>query len=378
MSINIQLDGKLQKISGQTMTKEKIIEKLGYTPANEATVNTSITNLESTIDADIAALNADLSDLKVALENYIKDHPDIVEDGSGEVVFTDEAGNIIAKLDADGLHTTNVEADSFISNGDNLIINDLDGNKIFQVDKDGVETTKLKLASGDVDEQLDSLAADIAAVEAKIPEIPVTSVNGKTGDVELEYSDLKNAPAIEAEENEKSLIITDNNGNIVLKAGHLDEADDKLTGIETTEVILKGGKVDERINNLSADFAAHKTDVNNNSADPIHIQPDERAKWNAKVDDEDLEKLSKEITSESEEFTIADKDGNVAARVNQDGEFEAAKVRAKELFLGNGTVSVADRLVTIEASIAAIPEPEAIPKEEVERLCDLILSEEGA
>lgn len=365
MSINIQLDGKLQKISGQTMTKEKIVEKLGYTPANEATVNTSITNLESNIDADIAAVNADLSDLKAALENYIKDHPDIVEDGSGEVVFTDEAGNIIAKLDADGLHTTNVEADSFISNGDNLIINDLDGNKIFQVDKDGVEATKLKLASGDIDEQLDSLAADITAVEAKIPEIPVTSVNGKTGDVELEYSDLKNAPAIEAEENEKSLIITDNSGNIVLKAGHLDEADDKLTGIETTEVILKGGKVDERINNLSADFAAHKTDVNNNSADPIHIQPDERAKWNAKVDDEDLEKLSKEITSESEEFTIADKDGNVAARVNEVGEFEAAKVRAKELFLGDDTVSVADRLVTIEASIAAIPEPEAIPDSEI-------------
>lgn len=206
MSINIQLEGGLKKLSGQQMSKDKIVDQLGYTPADK-----------SEVKADIAAVAYDISELKTTLENYIKDHPDIVEDGSGEVIFTDEAGNIIAKFDADGLHTTNIEADSFISGDDSLIINDPDGNKIFQVDKDGVKTTKLKLASGDVDEQLDSLAADIAAVEAKIPEIPVTSVNKKTGDVELEYSDLNNAPAIEAEENEKSLIITDNNGNIVLK-----------------------------------------------------------------------------------------------------------------------------------------------------------------
>lgn len=346
MSINIQLDGKLQKISGQTMTKEKIVEKLGYTPANESTINTTITNLESTVDADIAAVNADLSDLKAALENYIKDHPDIVEDGSGEVVFTDEAGNIIAKLDADGFHTTDIEADSFISNDDNLIINDLDGNKIFQVDKDGVETTKLKLASGDIDEQLDSLAADIAAVEAKIPEIPVTSVNGKTGDVELEYSDLKNAPAIEAEENEKSLIITDNSGNIVLKAGHLDEADDKLTGIETTEVILPGGKVDERISGLTADLAAHTGNTTK------HITDTERNTWNNKSDfsGEFKDLLNSPIEEDnSGELVYADESGNIALKIGKLDE-ETTGLETIEIKLKGGKVD--ERIETLTADLS--------------------------
>ena len=215
MSINIQLEGQLKKLSGQAMSKDKIIEKLGYTPANEATINANITNLESAVDADIAALNTDITEVESALNKHATDAsahfsgdyndltnaPDIAEDNSGEVVYADESGHIIAKIDADGVHTT-----------------------------------KLELSSGDVDEQLADLAADIAEVESKIPEIPVTSVNSKTGDVVLEYSDLENAPDIATEENEDSLIITDNSGNIVLRAGNLDENDDKITGIETTTI----------------------------------------------------------------------------------------------------------------------------------------------
>ena len=336
MSINIQLEGGLKKLSGQTMSKDKIIEKLGYTPANEADV-----------EADIAAISYNVSTLKTTLENYIKDHPDIVEDGSGEVVFTDEAGNIIAKFDADGLHTTNIEADSFISGDDNLIINDLDGNKIFQVDKDGVETTKLKLASGDVDNQLADLAADIAAVEAKIPEIPVTSVNGKTGDVELAYSDLNNAPDIEAEENEKSLIITDDNGIIVFEAGNLDETDNKITGVKTTEVFLPGGKVDERIGNITANLAAHTGDS------VAHITATERNAWNNKSDfsGEFKDLLNSPIEEDnSGELAYADESGNVALRIGKLDE-NTTGLETVEIKLKGGKVD--ERIENITADLSA-------------------------
>jgi hypothetical protein len=42
LSINIQLENRLQKISGQTMSKEKIISTLGYTPAASAEVAAEI------------------------------------------------------------------------------------------------------------------------------------------------------------------------------------------------------------------------------------------------------------------------------------------------------------------------------------------------
>ena len=336
MSINIQLEGgQLKKLSGQTMSKEKIIDKLGYTPANEVDV-----------EADIAAVSYSLSDLETTLEDYIKNHPNIVEDGSGEVIFTDEAGNIIAKLDADGLHTTNIEAESFISGDDSLIINDLDGNKIFQVDKNGVETTKLKLASGGVDDQLADLSADIAAVEAKIPKIPVTSVNKKTGAVELAYSDLNNAPAIEAEENEKSLIITDNSGNIVLRAGNLDDSNDELSGIETTEVILPGGKVDERINHLSADLAAHAGNTTN------HITDTERNTWNAKSDfsGEFKDLLNSPIEEDnSGELVYTDESGNIALKIGKLDE-NTTGLETIEIKLKGGKVD--ERIETLTADLS--------------------------
>lgn len=339
MSVNIQLENGLKKLSGQTMTKDKLIEKLGYTPANEATVSADIAEIEAVIaehaddssvhfsgdyndltnapdifddasnelsiadsqgrvifkvdeagahttklklasgdiDTQLNTINAAIAEVSSDLTEHIESTPDIYDDKSNELVIADPSGRVIAKIDDEGLHTTNVEADAFISRDDNLIINDTDGNKIFQVDVNGVRTTKLELNSGDVDEQLVGLSARIAEVENNIPEIPVTSVNGKTGAVELEYRDLKNAPAIEAEENEDSLVITDNNGNILLRAGNLDENDNELIGIETTEIVLPGGKVDERINSVTADLSEHTGNTN------IHITKAEREDWNAKA-----------------------------------------------------------------------------------------------
>lgn len=41
--------------------------------------------------------------------------PDILEDGSGDINFVDEAGNIIVNIDSNGVHTTNIIADDSIT-----------------------------------------------------------------------------------------------------------------------------------------------------------------------------------------------------------------------------------------------------------------------
>ena len=41
--------------------------------------------------------------------NDLEDAPDISDDGTGQLKFVDEAGNIIMQLDDQGLHSTNLE-----------------------------------------------------------------------------------------------------------------------------------------------------------------------------------------------------------------------------------------------------------------------------
>lgn len=73
MSLNIQTADGLLEIGGK-VTKEKVISALGYKPADE------------------------------------DDLPNITEDESGELSIADESGNVILKVDADGVHTTEVTA----------------------------------------------------------------------------------------------------------------------------------------------------------------------------------------------------------------------------------------------------------------------------
>ena len=81
----IQLENKLLQISGD-LTNENISKALGYVP-----VSPNVTNeLSQRVD-------------NITFDS-LKDNP-FLQDGSGELNIVDEAGNIIAKIDADGIHS---------------------------------------------------------------------------------------------------------------------------------------------------------------------------------------------------------------------------------------------------------------------------------
>jgi hypothetical protein len=81
----VQLEGKLLKISGE-LTTENISKALGYVP-----VSPNVTNeLSQRVD-------------NITFDS-LKDNP-FLQDGSGELNIVDEVGNIIAKIDADGIHS---------------------------------------------------------------------------------------------------------------------------------------------------------------------------------------------------------------------------------------------------------------------------------
>lgn len=310
MSINIQLDGKLQKISGQTMTKEKIVEKLGYTPANEATVN-----------ADIAELDANLDAFENALEDYKNSMSDI-DTGSAddEFVIADSSGNVIAKFDNEGLHTTSIEAESFTSNDKELAVYDDNGNAAFKVDENGItHAAKLELNSGDVDEQLGAISADLAEHDSNttkhITADERTKWNNKS-EFSGEFNDLKNSPITEDESGE--LIYADDAGNIIFKVAQ--------DGGHTTELTLPGGKVDTRLNQLSADMSELEDDLethtkllDGDTGTPVHILPTERELWNSKVDANYVAKeLAKLVDSAPDKLNTLDE---LAAALGDDENF---------------------------------------------------------
>lgn len=81
----IQLENKLLQISGD-LTADNISKALGYVPVSHNVTN----ELSQRID-------------NITFDG-LKDNP-LLQDGSGELNVVDEAGNIIAKIDAEGIHS---------------------------------------------------------------------------------------------------------------------------------------------------------------------------------------------------------------------------------------------------------------------------------
>lgn len=135
--IYIQAESGLTQVS-PSLTKEKIIAALGYTPADNAT---------------------------------------FYEDESGALVIADEQGYVIARIDADGLATTKISVGSIIDDSNELIICDPEGNVIMKVDANGLNVTNLYLNNSKVNltnslsgKKLSILGASISSYEGYLPD----------------------------------------------------------------------------------------------------------------------------------------------------------------------------------------------------------------
>lgn len=166
------------KIDEKTIPIDNKLDLTSMNPVQNKVVASAINN--------IPKFSGDYNDLTNA--------PNIAEDGSGNIVITDESGNIIFKADADGIHTTSLTlngvsaatetyvddaianidipevdftgyateeyvgvavdtakeelSESIISESEEWKVVDSNGNIIFSVDADGAHTTSLTLNDG--------------------------------------------------------------------------------------------------------------------------------------------------------------------------------------------------------------------------------------
>ena len=166
----IQLENRLLQISGE-LTAENISKALGYVPVDSSTMGNYATKDEVSDLVDMSMVE----ELSQRVDNItfdsLKDNP-FLQDGSGELNIVDEAGNIIAKINADGIHSVD-----FIAGEHRL--------------SDKTDKTY-------VDEALKNAEADLTGY-----------VNN------IDFYNIKNNPIIDGEEN--SLTLVDENSNIGLK-----------------------------------------------------------------------------------------------------------------------------------------------------------------
>ena len=354
MSINVLLADGLKEIGGK-VTKEKIVSALGYTPADKTHVEDTtlhITAEERTAWNNKSDFSGDFKDLE---------NSPIEEDESGELVYADEAGNVIAKIGEGGLSTTNVNAKSMNLNGEDLesrlksletsslpnilddesgefALSDEDGNVIMKVDKDGVSTTNvntktLKLNGEDLNEKLENLKSSmlpnilddesgefaladedgnvIMKVDANGTETTtLTAKNAIINGVDM-VNHLENAPdTLEDESGE--LVYTDEAGNVIAKVGE--------AGLETT--------------NVAVDAIVLKDTVNGNTY-LIQMQNGKLVSFSIALSIQITSPPAKSVYSEGEEF---DPTGMVVSAICEDG---------SEREITNYTCSMSGNIVTI-------------------------------
>lgn len=238
MSLHIKTATGLQEISGN-ITKEKIIQTLGYVPAN-------------------------VNDL---LDN-------IVDDGSGNLVITDDNGNIIMRVDAAGIHTTELNAE-------------------------GVPVHATLVAHTN-DTTLHVSTAEKAAWNNK-------------SDFSGSYSDLRDAPNIEETES-GDMMIADNNGNIIMK---VDQKGLETTSVVATTMIVDGIDVKSALEScgIAPDFSDIKDYVDDEIAKLVNSAPETLDTLGelatAFADNQDMiETLDAAITNKADKADIMPADWN--------------------------------------------------------------------
>lgn len=227
--IYIQSADGLTQVS-PSLTKEKIIAALGYTPA----------------DKNI-----------------------FYEDESGALVITDEQGYVIARIDENGLTTTRISASAVMLNGEDLAtklesLGDIDLSNYYtksEVD-DALTNVSVDLTGYATEEYVDeavaavehptvdlspyALAADVAAdkviTDAHMSDevIHVTEADRETWDGKSNfsgnYTDLNGAPNI-VNDNEDEVVICDSQGNVILCA--------TAEGLNVAAIYINGIRMDE-------------------------------------------------------------------------------------------------------------------------------------
>lgn len=350
MSVYIKTkDGKLKPIR-EDVTAEEIKKALGYTPADADDIVITAESIEAALGykpADANAVpDADLSD---------------VEDDDNTFYIVDKNGYKIAQIDADGIHTTTVNAKEVSLGGSLLLKEHLE---------DAHSTASKRHVS---DEDRKRWNANTAGTDQGITDIE-NKIDTHIGDDNRHKTAAEQA-AIDASDDGKTFVIVDKDG---YKIAEFDAAglhvldlllgasgksiesliDEKIGKVdlsnyynkdEADTAFMTETEVDDRINTLivASDPEGGKTitDIQNlvkyvdeNAGEITGLVNDVNANKQA------IANMREEIVSDKEEFHIVDANDNIIATIDADGVHSTA-------FYANG-VDVVQAIRDLEGSLS--------------------------
>ena len=205
----IQLQDKLLQISGE-LTAENISKALGYVPVDSSTLNNYATKDEVSDLVDMSMVEELAQRVDNISFDNLKDNP-FLSDGSGELNIVDESGNIIAKIDADGIHSVD-----FIA-GEHKLTDKIDSSALNGYAKESWVTAEITKAATEGKVDLTGYATE-QWVEDKnylTEHQDISHLATKEEVADVDFFDIKNNPITNAEEG--NLIFVDESGNIGLK-----------------------------------------------------------------------------------------------------------------------------------------------------------------
>ncbi len=315
LNINIHTPNGLVPISPE-LTYQQIVDVLGYTPLD---VSNYVT-YDSISEADDSAFyvvdsqqhilaQIDEDGLQAAImavngkdveSGLIYDIKELADDA---FYIVDSQSNVIAKIGENGLETTNVIAQSIITNNiessdSELYIVDTNNRPILSVDANGLETTNIVASDAILSQH--SVVDHIEDYEIHITEEERQSWNSKS-----KFDSI-------SEDDNTTLYINDKNNKTIAKF----DADGLIvTNVSTNDVTVGGNK----------SVLSH---INNSS---IHITDDERSTWNTVTSKASKTELSEHINDtdkhlgdeisldDNTTLYINDKDNNTIVKVNSEG-----------------------------------------------------------
>ena len=331
MSINIQTSDGLKKLADKT-TKKNIKEALGYIPSYTPNINDydgdtfyiadSNGNVIFKVDKkgihsiDLTLNNKSLVDIikdNVTSGDYndLENAPDILDDGSSVLNIVDSNGNIIFKVDKDGVHTVglkikNKSLDTIIEentpSGDYnelenkpeiledgsafLQIVDVNGNVIAMIDDKGVHAFNFYAG---VDDDEVALKKDIPA------EVSLDEINKKISNLE---TTTENLPTLESDVKTLGTNQVNMQGEILTLQNNQTTFDGELETVKSNQ------------QTMSADVDTLKTNQGKTNTSIQNLQT-EQNKLNDKVDNI--------IDDESEKIQFVDDRGNIVMEVDGTG-----------------------------------------------------------
>ena len=261
------------KIDEKTIPIDSELDSNSTNPVQNKTIATEITDINNRVGTTSVATQ--ISNAIAKQPHFSGDYndltnaPNIVEDDGGNMVITDESGNIIFKVDANGAHTTKLTLNEGSAATEDYVKNAIANIKYPTTDLTGYATeayvdNKVADLVNSAPEALDTLGELATALEnhEDAYDALLETVGSKATKTELADMKTELSESIISESDE--FYIVDNNGNIVAS---INENGVTTTTVTAQSLIVNGDNVESHIDNTN-----------------IHVTTQDKEKWNNKSD----------------------------------------------------------------------------------------------